>query len=256
MQALEYYFNPYLKRDNYLRVFEFKPKNKEFANLGYLYLIVEATNVLKEDKKLIEDLANLFSESFYSNPKILAERALVESLKKANQFLLKETQKGNTHWIGNLNIAVLNFSNYLLHFSRGGNVQILLLRGDELSDIAQDLEEKVIQNATNFFGGIATGKLIEGDILMVITQKLFEKLYDQVLPQLINLEKINDKNLKRFFKSKKKEMKDWSGLLFFLLIDQKTPGIFSFFTKIKINRTILLILSLSLLLLISYFLFR
>jgi len=242
MQALEYYFNPHLRKDTYLKVFTFRPEKKDLAHLGYLYLIIEFTNVLKGDKKFILELVNLVKETFYSNPKLLPEKALTETLKRANQFLYKKTESGDVRWVGNLN--------------RGGSIQILLLRGDELTDIAQELEEKVTPSPFRFFGGIASGKLMAQDIVMVITQKLFENLYDEILPELINLPEIKDKALKKFFKSKKKEMKNWSGIFFLLLIEEKIP-FFSLRLRLpRINKTLFLILSLIALLAISYFLFR
>ena len=256
MQALEYYFNPHLRKDTYLKVFSFRPEKKDLAHLGYLYLIVEFTNALKGDRKFISELVDFIKETFYSNPKLLPEKALIETLKKANQFLYKKTESGDVRWVGNLNIAVLNLANYFLYFSRGGSIQILLLRGDELSDIAQELEEKITPSPFKFFGGVASGKLISQDKIIVITQKLFENLYDEILPELINLPEIKDKTLKKFFKSKKKEMKNWSGIFFLLSIEEKIP-FFSLKLRLpRINKTLFLILSLIALLAISYFLFR
>jgi hypothetical protein len=258
MQALEYYFNPQLRKDTQFRVFEFKPEKKNLNHLGYLYLIVEFANFLKKDRKFLEELAEIIKREFYSKTKRLPEQALKEALKKANYFLYKKTEAGDVRWVGNLNVAVLNFANYFLYFSRGGNIQILLLRGDELSDIAQDLEEKIDPSPFKFFQGIASGKLVANDKIMVITQKLFENFYDKILPELINLPEIKDRTLKKFFRSKKREMKNWSGVFFLLLMEEKPP-FFRWrlsFSLPKINKTLLLVLSLLFLLLVSYFIFR
>ncbi|MCD5396221.1 MAG: hypothetical protein LR000_00920 [Candidatus Pacebacteria bacterium] len=254
MQALEYYFNP--QKHTYLKVFEFRPEKKEVFHLGHLFLIVEFTNILKEDKNFIKELAEFFKKTYYSEKKSLPEKALIETLKKVNQKFYKKTKKGDIRWVGNLNIAVLVSANYFLYFSRGGSIQILLLRGDELSDIAQDLEEKTTPSPFRFLGGVASGKLLSGDKVMVITQKLFEDIYDEILPELINLEEIKDKTLKKFFKSKKKEVKNSSGIFFLLSVEEKIP-FFSFKFRVpKINKTLFLVLSLLALLVISYFIFR
>lgn len=259
MQALEYYFNPYLRKDYYLKVFEFKPPKKEFFHLGHLYLIIEFQNTSSKDKKFIEEFVNSIRQTFYSNPKLTPKKALSFALKKANSFLAKKLQEGKVAWVGNFNVAILNLANFFLYFSRGGSIQILLLRGEELSDIAQDLEEKITPSPLRFFGGVASGKLISGDIVMVVTQKLFENLYDKILPELINLPEIKDKTLKKFFKSKRKEMKKWMGVFFVLLIEEKAPFLSLRFSALripKINKTLLLFLSLLFLLVISYFIFQ
>jgi hypothetical protein len=257
MQALEYYFNPRLRKDVFFEVFSFKPDTYQKKYLGNLYLIVELDNVLQKDRIFLEKLGKLIRDEFYSSTTRLPEISLKEALKKANQFLDNKINQGEIRWLGNLNVAVLSISNFFLYFSKAGNIKILLLRGDELLDISENLEMQAGSSTPfKFFSSIASGRLAASDKIMVLTQRLFEEFYDEVLPSIINLPKLDDKTLKKFFRERKKEIKDYSGV-FFLASAEGEKQRFRFQLRLPlINKILLLILILFLILLISYFIFR
>lgn len=255
MQSLEYYFNPNLHPETKFGVFSFKPQDVSKKCLGNLYVVFELSNSLSKDDQLLEELSGTINQEFYLDPKRPSEKSLMEALKKANQFLEKRAGDGNVGWLGNLNMVILNFSDFIFHFSRTGNIRILLLRGDELTEIDEDIKT---QPASLFktFSNVVSGRIFSKDKIMILNQSLVENFYDGIFDQLINMPEINEKALKRFFREKKREMRDWSGV-FFLLFPHSEGKKFRFFLFFsRINKKLFLIFSLLFLLLFSYLIFR
>ncbi len=260
MQALEYYFNPRLKPDTKFGVFSFRPPETSKNHLGNLYLVFEFTNSISKDKNFPQEISEIINKEFYLDPKRTPEKSLTEALKKINQFLEQKSSNGEVGWLGNLNMAVMNLSNSFLHFSRSGNIRILLLRGDELTEINEDMEF-LSGSMLKTFSNIASGRLFNEDKIMILNQSLVENFYDSVFSELINLPRIDDKSLKKFFRTKKQEMKGWSGVFFVLFLTEKggrlkflysIPNILSF----RINKEIFLLAALFFLLFISYLIYK
>lgn len=255
MQTFEYLFNPDLRPETKFGVFSFKPPDISKKNLGNLYILFELNNALPKDDQLLESLSEIINQEFYFDKKRLPEKSLMESLKKANQFLKEKVGDGNVGWMGNLNMVILNFNDFIFHFSRTGNIRIFLLRSDELSEIEEDIKAQSY-SAFKTFSNIVSGRIFLKDKIMILNQSLVENFYDGIFDQLINLPNINEKSLKHFFKEKRQEMKDWSGI-FFLLSPQTGEQKLKFLRLFsKINKKLLLIFSLIFLLLFSYLKFK
>lgn len=255
MQSFEYFFNPHLRKDTQLNVFSLRPENPDKKHLGNLYLIVEYSNSLIKNNSILEELIHTIKEEFYSRKK-LPEENLTKALKKGNEFLNKQANSGDVSWLGNLNIVVLNINNNYLHFSKSGNMKILMLRGDELTNIAEDMEIKETGTSFKFFPNIASGLLAANDKIMVLNQELFEDFYDKILSELINIPEINNKNIRKFFKEKRKETKKFFGVFFLISITKKK---FSFNLDIPLSnfsKLLILLLIFLTLILISILIFR
>ncbi len=255
MQALEYYFNPRLHPETKFGVFSFKPQDASKKCLGNLYVIFELANSLSKDSQLLENLSEAINQEFYLDPKRPSEKSLMDALKKANQFLETRAGDGNVGWLGNLNMIILNFSEFIFHFSRTGNMRILLLRSDELTEIDEDIKTQSV-SLFKTFANVVSGRIFSRDKIMVLNQSLFENFYDGIFDRLINLPEINEGTLKHFFKEKKQEMRDWSGI-FFLLFPRSEGKKFRFLLFFsRINKKLFLIFSLIFLLLFSYLVFK
>lgn len=254
MQALEYYFNPKLHPETKLGAFSFKPPDISKKYLGNLYIVFELINSLAKDDQLLEDLSEVINQEFYLDHKRSSEKSLMEALRKANQFLEKRIGDGNVGWVGNLNMVILNFSDFIFHFSRTGNIRILLLRGDELTEIDEDIKTQPV-SLFKTFSNVVSGRVFSKDKIMILNQSLVENFYDSIFDQLINMPGINDKTLKRFFREKKREMRDWSGV-FFLLLPQSEEKKLRFFFFLAKNKKLFLVFSLLFLLLFSYLIFK
>jgi hypothetical protein len=253
MQVFEHKFNTNIDKDIKLRTFSFKPNEANKLHLGDLFILAEEINYLPSDQTLLDDLANVIKEEFYSNHERQAEVSFKEALRKGNIFLAKKAESGDINWLGNLNIAVLNFGNFLLNFARVGTIRIILSRSDELKDLGQEIETHGTGSATKFFSNISTGRLMLNDKVILSTQQLFEQLYDYVLPEMIGLTEVNEKNIKNIFLDNKSEAKNWSGIFILAFVKRKK---LQFSLPFKINRLIILFFLLIITLLISFFIFK
>jgi hypothetical protein len=253
MQVFEHRFNINIDKDIKLKTFSFKPSEASKLHLGSLYILAEEINYLPIDQNLLDDLANVIKEEFYSSHERPAEVSFKEALRKGNLFLAKKAEAGDVNWLGNLNIAVLNLGNFLLNFTRAGTIRIILSRGDQLKDLGQEIETHGTGSAIKFFSSMSTGRLVLNDKIILSTQQLFEQLYDKVFPEIIALREVNEKNIRNIFADNRNEAKNWSGIFILTFVKRKKMQ-FSF--PFKINKLAILFLLLVFTLLISFFIFK
>lgn len=252
MQVFEHKFNTNIDKDIRLKVFSFKPDSSKL-HLGEILILAEEINYLPTDQNLLEDLADTLKEEFYSDKNRSSEIAFKESLRKANLFLSERSKSGDVNWLGNLNIAVLNFGNFLLNFTKAGTIRIILSRSDEIKDLGQEIETHGIGSATRFFSNMSSGRLVLNDKIILCTQQLFEQLYDNVLPEVINLYDVNEKNIRNIFSKWRNESKNWTGIFILSFMKKRKLQISLNF---RLNKLLLLIFILFFALLISFFIFK
>jgi len=125
MRVFEFHFNPKAQEDKIFDSFIYEPE---------LYMAGELSQVLPQNSQLLNNLALTIKKAYQTHS------SLGEVIKKANEFLEKETKAENVSWLGNLNFSVLSFKDYILNFTKVGNIKILLQREGELLDIGQNLE--------------------------------------------------------------------------------------------------------------------
>ncbi|MFA5349489.1 MAG: hypothetical protein WC309_03940 [Candidatus Paceibacterota bacterium] len=252
MQVFEYKFNTNIDKDIKLKIFSFRPDSSKL-HLGEILILAEEINYLPTDQNLLENLAEIIKEEFYSDRNRSSEIAFKESLKKANLFLSERSKSGDVNWLGNLNIAVLNFGNFLLNYTKAGTIRILLSRSDELKDLGQDIDNHGMGSTIRFFSNMSSGRLVLNDKIILCTQQLFEQLYDDVLPEIIYLNQVNDKNIKNIFSKYRNDSKNWSGIFILSFLKRKK---IQFVFPFRINKLIVLIILLILSLLIAFFIFK
>ena len=209
MQIFELYFNPKLKEGQVFDSFVYEPQNIYEKKLGSLYVIGELQNVLpqtsprvrgpqKPETSLLNDLAKIIKRKYYTTSLEAPERALSESLKKANEFLSEEVKKDNVGWLGNLNFSVFSLKDFKLTFTKTGNLKILLIRNGQIMDIGKNLDLQEIEPyPLKIFFNTVSGKLILDDILLVLSKEIFEFFYQQnILSKIAQLEIFDEKKLK------------------------------------------------------------
>ncbi len=235
MQIFEFRFNPKEKPDLVFDSFCFEPKNVYEKRLGSLFLVAELKNALPLNYSLLEDLAQFLRKNFYSSPiRFSPETALKENLKKINGFLEDLIKEGNTSWLGNLGVAVLLLKKFELHFTKVGNIKIVLIRGGQAIDIDQKLKFQEIEPyPLKVFGNIVFTKLLNDDLLLILTEEVwgvFEKL--DLLEELTKIERFDQRSLKEIFERKKEEFLEISGLcLLISLVKKETPKRSLYFKK-------------------------
>jgi hypothetical protein len=240
MLAFEYHFNPKKNNGKIFDSFCYEPETNKEKELGSLYFVGEtASNV---EPNFLDNLAKQTKDEYYNNKQNFSpERKFQKTLKQANNFLLKKIKAGNIDLPDNLNIGALNIvpnkNSWNLNFGKIGNIKILLIRNNEISDITLNLENETtnsdslltqispnkILNHKQFFGNIAFGKLYENDKILILTKDVFSAVKKRgILKQISGLSPFRERQLKKIFKKNKNIFSEISGA--FLLIIAK-PGL-------------------------------
>ncbi len=259
MQVFDYHINPKLKKGLIFKSFYFQPENEHTKPLGDLCVIGEFADSLSKDKKILEDLSHTIKEEYFSDARKAPIEALKSGLQKGNFFLEELSLQGNVRWLGNLSIAAIAIKDSDIHFSKAGNIKLLLLRSGEYHDIGENLEfQKPSPNKpTQIFSNIASGNLVDKDRIIVLTQEVFEFFHLHIAEPISNFSGVTPKILARFLKESKNEMKEYSGVMFVMAIDKKGrkrqwwPVI-----KTPLGKKIALIVALIVLLLLCYWIFK
>ena len=231
MQVFEFHFNPGIKEDATYDSFCYEPENIYERKLGNLYIIGELQNLLPQNTKFLDILSSVIKKEYYSSFQRSPEQSIRESLKQANQFLENLTKEGKVSWLGNLNFTVLSIKplppskDFILNFTKVGNLKIFLLRGGEILDVGENLE---FQNESSYspgtFGNIVTGKLIEGDKIIVLTREISQFFIENDLIENISkLEIVDQKKLNEVLKPKEKELQNLFGICFLAILKRQIP---------------------------------
>ena len=223
MQVFEFHFNPKLKPDLIFDSFCYEPANIYEKRMGNLYLVGFLKNALPQNLNFLDKLQKVIQKEYYRSVVRKPERALKESLKEANEFLEKETKKGDVSWLGNLSFAALSLKDYQLNFTKIGDLKIFLLRGKRIIDIDRKLKfEEIAPWPLKVFGNIVSGKLAEGDILLVSTKEVtdfFEK--ENLLPEIGKIWPPEEKKIKEIFDKQKEEILKIAGVCLILILTKE-----------------------------------
>jgi len=203
MRVFELHFNPKLKDDLFFDSFVYEPTNIYEKRLGGLYMVGELKNALPNSSKFLNNLSQKIKEEYFKISHKDSERALSESLKKANEFLQEEVKKENIAWLGNLNSAVLAIKEPRLVFSKTGDIKILLIRGGQITEVSKTLDmEEIEPYPLKVFFHIVSGKLLINDIILVLTKEIYNLFREEnILKKIAQAKSITENNLKEIFPS-------------------------------------------------------
>jgi len=227
MRVFEFHFNPKLKEDLIFDTFCYEPTNIYERKMGSLYLAGEIKNVLPQNLKFLDNLAEIIKKEYYSQFRQTPEGALKESLKRANEHLEKIAKKGDVSWLGNLSFSILGVSLqknfWALNFTKTGNVKIFLLRGDTITDISKNLEIQDLEPyPLKVFINIVSGKLSPLDKILVFSDQVYEFFTARdLMGKIAKAAPLDEKKLKEILKFGEKETSEISGIC--LLCDLSLP---------------------------------
>src|SRR3989344_3584317 len=170
MKVFEFYFNPRIKKN---RLFKSFSSEKQRG----LYLVGELSNVIPQNARLLNRLFLLLEKEYLAlseNPK----NRMKHALSRGNEFLLKESKKGNTDWLGNIHCIVLLLSTPRrglpeILFAKIGVMNISLAREKRIIDIEKQVASSVQLHHVKAFGNVVSGKLLPGDKIFISTKDLF-----------------------------------------------------------------------------------
>lgn len=239
MKIFEYQFNPRVKKDRFLKALSFEPREEASEQKGNLYLVAELTNMLPSNASFINKLAQHIKKEYYGEGKSTqtqsdlkeqfspASSNFKKALRKGNDFLKKESSKGNTDWIGNLHIALIALapekSNMQFHFAKIGNTKVWMGRNGSLVDIGKKIEtSQAASGAPQSFGNVVSGAAFSGDRILIFTPDLFDFFAHENLLQDLGLFN-EDKQFRTLFDQKNKELARISGIFFGIVLDSSNP---------------------------------
>ncbi len=198
MQVFEFHFNPKTGEEKNLDSFIYEPETNLEKKKGNLYLLGEVENISIGNSKLLDDIAQVFKNNYYSLSIKSPEKSLSNASKKVNEFLTKEVKKENIGWLGNLNFGILSVNKLDLNFTKTGNLKIILLRAGQIVDIGKNLENQEIDPyPLKIFFNVVSGKLAEDDRLVILTKNIYDSFQEKgILDKLAQVEEIDSKKLK------------------------------------------------------------
>jgi hypothetical protein len=223
MKVFQFYFNPRLKEDLIFDSFCFEPENIYEKRLGYLYIVGILKNALPKNYNFLEKISKFIRNEFYKKTLSKPEKALKDTLKETNEYLERIIKSGDVSWLGNLSLAILNLKNFELNFTKIGEIKIHLIRGNKIIDIDKKLKLQDIEpHPLKIFGNVVSGKLIENDLLMVLTKEVFDFFQDENLIQKIKeFSLFNEKEFKRILDGKKEKFSQIKGIAFFISLSKE-----------------------------------
>jgi hypothetical protein len=214
MRVAEFHFNPDVKPDLIFNSFCYEPENIYEKRVGNLFLVGLLKNALPKNKKLIENLAQIIKREYY-RPKSLAPKiALKEGLIQANNFLEDLGKKGDVSWLGNLSFLALGIKGNVLNFSKVGEIKIFLFRGKRMVDVEKKAKlEKFEPFPLRVFGSLVSGKIAEGDSILILTKEVFDFFErEKIFEEIKEIGFLDGKILKRILDEKKREVLEIFGI--------------------------------------------
>lgn len=237
MQVFELHFNPKAKKDVIFDTFYYEPENIYEERLGHLFLAGELVNALPQNERFLKNLARAIKTKFYSFKTNRPETCLKKSLQEGNSFLEKVAKEGDVSWISNLNFAILNLcpkresgretrsrrgyggqgKKYKLNFTRVGDIEIFLTRAGKVLDVGQNLKtEEIEPYPLKVFFNIASGRLEQGDRILVMSKQVSDSFFSQDIVEKIAQSPFLDE--KSFNKTLANVKKDILGMCFLITL--------------------------------------
>jgi len=223
MKIFQFLINPNLREDFVFDCFCFEPKNVYERRLGSLYIIGNIKAPSLRNSQFLNKTVNFIKENFYRKTALGPEKALRETLKEANVVLDEKIKKESRFYLSGIRIAVLNLKNFKLNFSKAGQMKIQLIRGGKTHNLEKKLKSTKSQPfPLKIFGKIATGRLLEDDLILVENKEIFDffnregffKILEKTFP-------FNEKKVKAFLEERREKLKKISGILFVIFLEKE-----------------------------------
>jgi len=210
MQVFDLHFKTKEEDNKIINSFIFQHEN--------LYMAGELTRVLPQNFKFLDDLAFAIEQEYQKT-------GLRTALKQGNQFLEKQSKKGNVSWMGNLHFAIVHFKDYTINFTKSGNIKILLIKSNgEFLDISENLNSQESSDL-KIFNSIAEGKISQDDKIIILNEDIFSTL-NQNKDFWEQLKRVSDKkDVKKVLKTYKPVFSEISGVCLLLIFDEEIKPI-------------------------------
>jgi len=229
MRVFEFHFNPPLKGrtkiipDLVFDSFCYEPENIYERKMGSLYMVGLLKNVLPKNIRFIEKLVKVIKDKYYRSVIFSPEKSLKESLKLANEFLEKITKRGDVSWLGNLNFVVISLANFKMNFTKVGDIKVLVIRDGKIIDIDEKVRlQEMEPYPLKVFSNTVSGKLSKNDMILVLTEDIFNFFKNQnLLNEIAKLEPFTEKGLKEILNGKEELLGNNSGVLLTVIVTKE-----------------------------------
>jgi serine/threonine protein phosphatase PrpC/Tfp pilus assembly protein PilN len=172
-------------------IFVYEPENIEEQNLGSLFIVGELKDLPRNSSYVVNLLASKIKKEFYSNTKRSAEESLESALAGANQTLSEIAQQGNGEYVGKLSMICGTYRSNKFYLSQVGRIRSLLVRDGQILDIIKEEDNKPA-STKRAFNNIASGELVDGDIVIFATSGLFNIFSLEKLRQLASSKPLDE----------------------------------------------------------------
>ncbi len=155
--------------------------------LGHLLYVIEVQNPLYADSKVTDLIVSTLTEAYFQ-AEVASGSALYrfeQAARSVNQALADLTKTGETDWIGNLHAVLGAIVERELLLAQTGTARAYLFRQYKISHITEGLSTERAPHPLKTFSNLVSGKLTEGDRLVVANQTLFDYLPLDQLRQLL-----------------------------------------------------------------------
>ncbi len=160
----------------YIEILNFTPENVIHSQMGSLLGVFEIKDDHEDSAYIVNFLSSVAKKEYFSNPKRPAEVNFESALNKINLALSEIAKHGNIEWLGKIDIAICAIEKNNIYFSVTGNARIILAREQTLMDITQGLSPKGEPYPLRTFSDTASGKLKNGDKMIITTGDIFKIL--------------------------------------------------------------------------------
>ncbi len=215
MEVFELQFNPKQKKEKIYESFCYEPENEQEGKLGNLYIVAEIQDTAINASQLLNNLASLIKQEYYSDFSQTPEKNFKKALEKVNKFLInKAGEYGDIELLKKIDLTVFTLSSqWQIYLSKKGNIKTIISREKEIQEINQK-PSKTIENITS-------GELLQNDKVMVFTEQVFDYFENNNLIEKISA--VSKKNeVKKIFKEQKEALSKISGI-FLLIILKPSP---------------------------------
>jgi hypothetical protein len=179
----------------YVETFIYAPSSREEDELGRLYIVAEISSnkTKKENAEFVSKLVGIIKNEFYKNTIISQLSALRFSLKRANRFLEEEKARKSSSANLKIKILVAALKENILHFAKLGDIETMILRGNNLQQVADLSSSTIKQNVT--FENIVSGEILKTDKIVLATSQI-HKISENII-----IQKLNERNLTKYLKN-------------------------------------------------------
>jgi len=176
MDELKLSRTAFRENETFLKTFTDGPKRDK----GQLLLEIDLPDKPGAEDAIVEKIWRALHDSFFNSDSDDAYYGFESALKAANEVIEKENQKRERGTIGRIHAVAALLQEHALHFSHTGHAAVYLKRGEQFSQISEELEP----DAESSFQSISSGDLRADDVLVFATRSL--PFDDQTLLQVFS----------------------------------------------------------------------